>query len=83
MNNVKVFADKQIDGPAKNYMYILWCLVCASYNLSSFRFVVAKRRQKDDYRIFAPKRRQNDKTKSRQDDKIRAKRGQTTRYLAT
>jgi hypothetical protein len=32
------------------------------YDLSSFRFVTAKRRQNDNYRIFAPKRRQIDKT---------------------
>jgi hypothetical protein len=42
----------------------VWWLICASYNLSSFRFVEAKRRR-------------NDKTTKRKVDKIRAKRRQT------
>ena len=50
----------------------VWWMICASYNLSSFRFVGAKRRQDDK-----TKSRQDDKTKSRQDDKIKAKRRQT------
>ena len=35
------------------------------------------RQQNDNYRLFAPKRRQDDKTKSRKDNKIKAKGRQT------
>jgi hypothetical protein len=47
------------------------------YDLSSFRFVAAKRRQNDNYHLFAPKRRQIDKTTKRKVDKMKAKTRQT------
>jgi hypothetical protein len=47
----------------------LWWLICASYSLSSFRFVTAKRQQNDNYHLFAPKRRQIDKMTKRKVNK--------------
>jgi hypothetical protein len=57
----------------ERHLPIVWWQICASYNLSSFRFVEAKRRQNDNYRLFAPKRRQDEKSTTtklgRKDDK--------------
>jgi hypothetical protein len=52
------------------YVYwYLWWLICASYNLSSFRFVEAKKRQdgKTIIIVFSP--RKDDKTTRRQNEK--------------
>jgi hypothetical protein len=58
----------------------LWWPICANLRFVVFSFCRGEKmitRQHDNHRLFAPKRRQIDKTKSRQDDKIKAKRRQT------